>query len=444
MLIGRSATSSWNEDELLSETSILIVNIHSSKNAGDLALLECTIHQLQAAFDHPKITLSCNWPKEEYFLNSGFEVVQAPWFLSGLNGKTLPGQLISFLYGAVSSMATRVKTAPSHRQLTGWERLFEAYRRADLVVGVAGNQFYSTGKFGWPFPVSLMSVYLAYKFRKPFYTMPQSIGPLRRGWERILLKKVYQPARIIHVRDEVSHDLVKDIGIPNEITFYEPDPAFNFPPVERDQAIQCLSEYGYQPDNLALGVSVLGSMGRTLPDGSISNYYKILAAGLRRFLEHTSVNVYLFSQVTGPTTVEDDRLGAATVANLLNDYKDRVVYVDGVIAPAMLKACYGLMDFFIPSRLHSGIFALGMNVPCLFIGYLSKTRGVLRSIGLEDWVIDLQDFTEEYFLQKMQFHWDARNEMAQKLRLLMPDIMQQTAKAGQRIADDYHRYAGKS
>ncbi|HWR66795.1 MAG TPA: polysaccharide pyruvyl transferase family protein, partial [Bellilinea sp.] len=395
MLIGRSATSSWSEEALSTETRILIVSIHSSKNAGDLALLECTIHQLQAGFDHPKITLSCNWPKEEYFINSGYEVVQAPWDLSGLNDKTLPGQLFSFLYDVVRSIAARVKTPPSHRQLTGWEGLFEAYRRADLVVGVAGNQFYSTGRFGWPFPVSLMPVYLANKFRKPFYTMPQSIGPLRRGWERSLLKKAYQHARVIHVRDEVSRVLAKDIGIPNDITCYEPDPAFNFPPVERDQAIQFLKEYGYQPDNLALGVSVLGSMGRTLPDGSISNYYQVLAAGLRRFLEHTSANVYLFSQVTGPTKIEDDRLGAATVANLLHDYRERVVNVDGVIAPAMLKACYGLMDFFIPSRLHSGIFALGMNVPCLFVGYLSKTRGVLRSIGLEDWVIDLKDFTEE-------------------------------------------------
>ena len=103
-------------------------------------------------------------------------------------------------------------------------------------------------------------------------------------------------------------------------------------------------------------------------------------------------------------------MGAAAVAHLLSDYRDRVVNVDGVIAPAMLKACYGLMDFFIPSRLHSGIFALGMNAPCFFIGYLSKTRGVLRSIGLEDWVIDLKDFTEDYFSRKLQFHWEERRE----------------------------------
>jgi len=429
---------------LSTETRILIVNIHSSKNAGDLALLECTIGQLQAGFDQPKITLSCNWPQEDYFTYSGYEVVQAPWDLAGLNDKPLPDQLISFLYGVVRSMAVRVKTRSTNRQLTGWEGLFDAYRRVDLVVGVAGNQFYSTGRFGWPFPVSLMPVYLAHKFRKPFYTMPQSIGPLRRGWERTLLKKAYRHARVIQVRDEVSHDLTKEIGIPSHITFYAPDPAFNFPPSERDQAIQCLKGYGYQEDNQALGVSVLGSMGRTLPDGSISNYYQVLASGLCSFLERTSANVYLFSQVTGPTRMEDDRLGAATVAHLLSDYQSRVVNVDNVIAPAMLKACYGLMDFFIPSRLHSGIFALGMNVPCLFIGYLSKTRGVLRSIGLEDWVIDLKDFTEDYFWRKLQFHWEERKEMAEKLRLIMPDIMQQTAKAGQQIADDYHRYAGKS
>ena len=277
------------------ETRILIVNIHSSKNAGDLALLECTIHQMQAGFDHPKITLSCNWPREEYFTNSGYEVVQAPWDLAGLNDQPLLGQLISFLYGAVRSLVAKVKSLPTHEHLSRWEELFDAYRRADLVVGVAGNQFYSTGRFGWPFPVSLMPVYLAHKFRKPFYTMPQSIGPLHRGWERTLLKQAYQHARIIHVRDEVSRIVAKDIGIPNDITFYEPDPAFSFPPVERDQAIQFLQEYGYQADALALGVSVLGSMGRTLPD---RQHLKLLPGIGCRSAQFSGANIsqYLYVQ----------------------------------------------------------------------------------------------------------------------------------------------------
>lgn len=50
-------------------TTILIVNIHSSKNSGDRALLETTIQQLEQNFENPEIILSPNWPQEDYFQN---------------------------------------------------------------------------------------------------------------------------------------------------------------------------------------------------------------------------------------------------------------------------------------------------------------------------------------------------------------------------------------
>jgi len=68
-----------------------------------------------------------------------------------------------------------------------------------------------------------------------------------------------------------------------------------------------------------------------------------------------------------------------------------VVHINQAVKPALLKACYGYMQAFLASRLHSGVFALGMNVPTIFIGYLSKTHGVLEALGLETNVIDLKD-----------------------------------------------------
>lgn len=86
----------------------------------------------------------------------------------GLNDKKLIQQLLLFLVGIVKSLFARVTPPNKQANLTKWEQLFAAYRIADLVVAVAGNQFYSTGRYGWPFPVNLQAVWLANKFKKTF------------------------------------------------------------------------------------------------------------------------------------------------------------------------------------------------------------------------------------------------------------------------------------
>jgi polysaccharide pyruvyl transferase WcaK-like protein len=425
----------------MSGERILIVNVHSSLNAGDLALLECTIRQMRANFDQPRIVLVPNWPDEEYFRVSGCEIVPSPWELCGLSRKRLIHQVASFSFGTIRALTVGKHSKGRAKHTDRWENLFEAYRQADLVVGVAGNQFYSTGKYGWPFPVSIMAVGLAHRFSKPFYTMPQSIGPLRRRWERALLRGAYRRARLIQVRDEFSRDLVSVIGVPSDRVVYSPDPAFDYPPAPSEQALELLSKYGFTQGKPSLGVSVISSMGRTLRPGAIKSYYQVIANGLRRFLEAQPARVYLFSQVSGPTSVEDDREGCALISQMLNDLGERVVMIDGVLPPSMLKACYGLMDFYVASRLHSGIFSVSMNVPTLFIGYLAKTRGVLRSLGHEDWVIDLDQFSEDAFYVKLTRAWQNREAMREELEQIMPPVIQQVQQAGRRIAEDFNRHA---
>lgn len=425
----------------MSSPIILVINIHSSRNSGDRALLETTIQQLREGFEDPRIILSPNWPQEDYFQESGYEVVPSPWDLVGLNDKKLIQQLLIFISGMIKSLFARITPPDKEANQTKWEQLFAAYRRADLVVGVAGNQFYSTGRFGWPFPVNLLAVWLAKKFKKPFYSMPQSIGPLRRGWERTLIKRVYGNAQLIHVRDDISYDLMREIGIPIDKLYLTPDPAFDFEPSPRDECMRILNKYGYSTDEISIGVSIIGSMGRSLEAGAVSNYYTILANGIRKFITNQQIKVYLFNQVTGPTRVEDDRIGTSTVAGMLSDLSNLVVNVNEVLSPSTLKGCYGLMDLFIASRLHSGIFALSLDVPTLFIGYLSKTRGVLRSIDLEDCVIDIENITVEKFYEKLSQLWEIRQETKDLLRRKMPGIIAETHTAGKRIVEDYYSYA---
>ena len=53
---------------------VLITNFHSTKNAGDLALLIATRDLLNEVFHNPVITVSANWPNESNYKNYDFSV----------------------------------------------------------------------------------------------------------------------------------------------------------------------------------------------------------------------------------------------------------------------------------------------------------------------------------------------------------------------------------
>jgi polysaccharide pyruvyl transferase WcaK-like protein len=113
--------------------------------------------------------------------------------------------------------------------------------------------------------------------------------------------------------------------------------------------------------------------------------------------------------VYGPTPDENDFIGIERVIDTIGDQmNNKIHYINRELQPSELKACYGMMDLFVASRLHSGIFSLAMFVPTLFIGYLHKTVGVLEAIHLNDYHIDLKNVDKENLLEKVIDMWSNR------------------------------------
>jgi colanic acid/amylovoran biosynthesis protein len=419
--------------------TILIYNVHSAMNAGDRALLECTIRQMRTNFPQAHFIILANWPEEPYFKEGDWEVIPSAWICSGIiHNWPIWKQIIAAGWGWLAAfMEARLKL---HIARGNWQRLFDAYRRADLVVGVAGNQHYSTGRFGWPFPVTAMAPALGCLFDKPVYTMPQSWGPLKRGWERYLMRMVYGGSRLILVRDAVSLQLTRELKLPPEKVAYLPDIAFDFPAAAREEALTILGRYGYIPGTPAVGATILADPGRAAPAGKMSIYYDAMAEVLRRLGQQYDLPVYLFIQVGGPTVQENDRLVSRQFLDRMGADGHHIRLVDEFLSPAQLKACYGCMDLFLPTRLHSGIFALTMNVPCVFVGYLTKTLGVLQSLGLEDWLVQVGSIETEELWQKIEAAWLERKERSARLAALLPAVITESGRAGTLIAEDFARY----
>lgn len=382
-------------------------------NAGDLGLLISARDFLFSAFPSCEITVLANWPDEPAFRENGFSVVPSTFSLSGLDKDlSVFHQIQNFLI-----TIGQLCNANSKRLFLnpGVNQFRSSYYKADLVMSVPGNQFFSKGRFGWPFPVNIADILLAHYYHKPLIVLPQSIGPLNRWWEKALIRNGYGKARWIFLRDDCSLKLAESLGLPLEKVRYVPDLALGLCPGNSDNAIKILKSYGVDLTRPTLGVTLISRMSRSLNREAISRYYEVIKASLAKFARMFRIQLVFFNQVTGPMIEENDGIPTERIVTSLMQDGIEAIHIEEKLSPAMLKACYGQMDAFLATRLHSGIYAIGMLVPTLFIGYLTKTRGVVKSLNLEDDFIDITELSPEIVLSKLTSLWVNRYEKNIKL-----------------------------
>lgn len=414
---------------------ILLVNFHSTMNAGDLGLLICAREFLSRVFPSCEISVSANWPDEPAYQENGFAVAPSPWSLSGLNMESSSlQQLRKFFF----TSAKLYNTDPNHTFSDNDANcLRAAYKEADIIVSVPGNQFYSSGRFGWPFPISVTGLLLAQRYKKPLVVLPQSIGPLKRWWEKWLIRRAYGSAKRVFIRDENSLELAKAIGLPAEKVRYTPDLALGLQPGDFVRTLEVLQEAGVDLTKPKLGVTLISKMNHSFDSQEMYNYYAVLKSSLAYFAREHFVQIVFFNQVTGPTRVENDGIPTARMANSLQEIGIDAIHIDKRLPPALLKSCYGQMDAFLATRLHSGIYAIGMTVPTLFIGYLTKTQGIVRSLKIEDDFIDIADLREERVRSKLEDLWMNRIGKRKNLSNILAYAQQQIEESIELLKKDF-------
>jgi len=422
----------------MASPTILLINFHSTKNSGDLALLEAAIRQFKSAFADPQVIVSANYPHEEYFSENGLEVVHSPATLiysSNSSWRQVSTWFVGLIINCYHAYLIRPNTI--NDDLNPWRKLAAAYASADLVVSCPGNQFLSMGRFGWPMIVSATAVYLAILFKKPFYVMPQSLGPFKRSWERRLMKWLYQRARLVFLRDGVSYKLAQEIGLPFDRLFHVPDLALVVESIDDQANIPLPNNPPIDPSKGYIGVTVIRKLLKTLKGEEIEKYHTGLAGALTYMVRKYDPNILFFPQVTGPTEAEDDRIAARHVRDRMETSVDRVYIIEDPLTTVALRTLYRHMDVIVASRLHSGIFALSVGTPTLFIGYLTKTRGVIEDLGLQEWLIELDRFEESTLINKLEKLWQNRLQVKQEINQHLPFWTKRAEQVGFRIAQDY-------
>jgi colanic acid/amylovoran biosynthesis protein len=419
-------------------TRILLINIHSTHNAGDAALMYAAIAQLEVAFPGATVTLLMNDPASYQgplpVVGSIFtwvkhaEAGQEHWRLAALMALPLVAAVVWLgRWAAWAGLGLP----------RAWRATAQAFTAADLVVSCPGGFLFSAG-LSLPLVISVFTMALALWAGKPLYLLPQSIGPFRRGWERRLVAWVLAGARLVMVREALSLERAPLPRSPGRVHLL-PDMALTFAgaPLPETEAWLRSQHVDLTAGRPYLGVTAINWHAQNPNFPQQAEYEQALAVAARGFITECGGRVVFFPQVCGPSADQDDRVTARRIAALLSDVSASLSLLQHAPSSAVLKTAMGQMDVFLGTRMHSNLFALSGYVPFLAIGYQFKTQGIVRMVGLEQWVMDIEQARGSHVAERLMQLWAERAGVRAHLSATVPALVTQAAQAGQLIAQDF-------
>lgn len=252
---------------------------------------------------------------------------------------------------------------------------------------------------------------------KQVIVMGQSVGPFRDKESIIAAKIIFDNAKKIILREELSKNYLYDLyGCNLEKVEVFTDLAFSYP-------VSHLKPKTNQRQNRVI-VNF-----REWTGGDLNNFTLVEKASIIiNFINDKGYGVDFLSTCQGVKGYRDDTVIADLIQIALSTKKtsnlDFVVYRKKLSIDDYLKKVANY-KYYIGMRMHAAIMPILMNVPALNIGYEPKTRGVYSTVDLAEYAIDINDDIEsilsniESFLSKdydelcKQFH-EAHNKGVEK------------------------------
>ena len=354
---------------------IVIAGNYGAKNLGDEMILEGLLFSLKSVVPSAKITVLSGDPEETVSKYADkYSVGSEKKFPAGLRS------LISSIFDFKRQTKKVVKDCDYF--ILGGGGLFNDMNfKANIIWGV--------------------QAFMAYLYKKPVIMYGQSVGHLQGFFTKKIIKKLFQKAKLITVRDEDSKECLKDLGVTKPI-YVIPDMAFNTPPqaglinnvreANTLKMVVALRQYEKIPENFKRTLCEFFNW--LIKDKKIILEFVDFQSGGR---EDFALTEEILSNITS----------SAELANSIKHLHNINSVED------MLKIFSGA-GFVVGMRLHSIISAIKTHTPFIAVNYSGKVKSLLKAHGLEEFIVDfsagLKDL-EKKFLRLEHEHSNISNKL---------------------------------
>lgn len=238
------------------------------------------------------------------------------------------------------------------------------------------------------------------QLNKPVIVMGTSIEPIKKNIIKRLTEKVLKKVNYIYARETITYNYLETFMPSDKFTLI-PDMAFMLE--DKKESMNLVKDIKKDFD-VTFGITVRkwNFPNLNIPaEKAMDNYMKSIAEVIIKYSKELNAGFVFVPQVI----VEhgDDTETAIKIRELLPDeYKSHFIILNDDISPVEVKQMIWNFDHFIGTRMHSNIFATSMGIPTVAIAYEKKTNGIMETVGLQDYIVEIDDITSDKLIDKVE------------------------------------------
>lgn len=276
----------------------------------------------------------------------------------------------------ISALSYNVKYTEEMHSIRGISRnnmkeIIETIKSCDIVISGGGSLLQDvTSNRSIIYYLGL--IYIAKLYKKQVMFFSNGFGPVKKQWNKYLVRKIVNKVDKIILRDLDSRKAMKSIGIKGNIDVTT-DATYILKGISKERLDNILINENIKRDKPLIGISVRPwNFGR--------DFIKIMA----RFADYVTERGY--NVVFIPMQVTKD---AELSKKIRDSMKNQSYIIEKEYRPEELLSIVGEVDALVGMRLHSLIFASIKGIPMIGIEYDPKIKSFLeitdqKNIGKAD------------------------------------------------------------
>lgn len=286
------------------------------------------------------------------------------------------------------------------QMLTGRSEFLRQIEQCDLVLDIGEGDSFADIYGNKRFLFQLASKIAVIAKRKPLILSPQTIGPFKQRWARLIAAAIMRRCAHVFARDKLSADYLENLGVSGN-TGEVIDVAFRLPYEQPE---------GRTQERLKVGLNVSGLMfsgGYTGGNqfGLTVDYPLLMRKLLAAWVERDDLEVWLVPHVIPDSLpADDDRIAIHALAEEFP--KARIA--PSFKSPSEAKTFIAGLDFLTGARMHACIAAFSSGVPVVPLAYSRKFEGLFSSLDYL-WIADGTTLTTEDAFMKIEQGFANRN-----------------------------------
>lgn len=251
--------------------------------------------------------------------------------------------------------------------------------------------------------------------------LPQTFGPFRSPFARMIARWIIRRASRIYSRDAAGVETIRSLlssGTPAVMVV--PDVGFSMPAAPISvEVLDALTRAKRGRPLVGLNVSRLlyeGGYNRANMFGLRESFADLSYRIAAHVVSTLDASVLLIPHVCGSKESDEDETYLCVA--MQRDLASRGVEVSYIAHPLdhrEIKSVIGACDLFVGSRMHACIAAVSQGVPAVCLAYSGKFAGVMHPLGASATVIDLKHASSEDVLGTIGACLSARHVLREEL-----------------------------